>query len=102
MKEVKIQKGDKYNRLTIDCEISQRHNKRRFHCQCECGNFVDVYLFALRTGNTKSCGCLRDEKSIERNIQSIGKKKNRYIKKSDYWLHISKIRKSKKENIYDN
>lgn len=29
-----------------------------WHCQCECGNYIDVPTDVLTTGNTKSCGCI--------------------------------------------
>jgi len=30
-------------------------------CRCDCGNFLTVSANALRSGNTKSCGCLRKD-----------------------------------------
>ena len=30
-------------------------------CQCECGNEVEVHSSALTSGNTASCGCLREK-----------------------------------------
>ena len=30
-----------------------------WHCRCDCGNEVDIRLSNLRSGNTKSCGCLK-------------------------------------------
>ena len=29
----------------------------RWHCRCVCGKELDVDAYALRSGNTKSCGC---------------------------------------------
>lgn len=29
-------------------------------CKCDCGNEVEVFGRNLKTGNTKSCGCLRE------------------------------------------
>jgi hypothetical protein len=33
----------------------------RWFCRCDCGKETLVFASALRTGNTKSCGCLRGE-----------------------------------------
>ena len=33
-----------------------------WHCECDCGNTVDVPLIRLTSGNVKSCGCLRKRK----------------------------------------
>lgn len=39
-----------------------------FNCKCDCGNNTIINLCDLRTGKTKSCGCLRKYKSIINNI----------------------------------
>lgn len=38
-------------------------------CQCDCGLQTKVFSDRLVTGNTKSCGCLNDEKRIQRSIK---------------------------------
>lgn len=38
-------------------------------CQCHCGNFFIVDGYSLRSGHTKSCGCLKGNK-----INEIGNK----------------------------
>ena len=43
-------------------------------CQCDCGNIVNVYSNSLKTGNTRSCGCLNKEIKQKRR----GKKCNFY------------------------
>lgn len=49
-------------------------------CKCDCGNLVVVPITFLKSGNTKSCGCLQKEKAVERwnqyreNNDVIGKK----------------------------
>lgn len=35
-------------------------------CKCDCGNICYINSHSLKTGNTKSCGCLNNEKRIER------------------------------------
>ena len=32
-----------------------------YHCKCECGNEKDVDAYTLRSGQSKSCGCLQKE-----------------------------------------
>ena len=39
----------------------------RWKCQCDCGNIYYAIGKYLRNGTTKSCGCLKKEKTIERN-----------------------------------
>jgi hypothetical protein len=61
-----VKEGDKYNRLTIIREIEptiSSYNKirRRFECICDCGNIWKGFLFVLRNGTTKSCGCFKTE-----------------------------------------
>lgn len=34
-------------------------------CRCECGNRKEIAGYVLRSGKTKSCGCLRDQRARE-------------------------------------
>ena len=68
--------GEKYSKLTIIEEIEPViYNgiiRRRIKVQCDCGKIFDVDLSALRTKNTKSCGCA----SLNGNRQHINKNYN--------------------------
>jgi hypothetical protein len=54
--------GQTFGRLTA--LYFAGHDKRKEHaiglyaCRCECGNEVVVASFALKHGNTRSCGCM--------------------------------------------
>lgn len=55
--------GQKFNKLTVLEAIPERKNRQVvWKCQCDCGNITYVVGQALRTGHTKSCGCLNFEK----------------------------------------
>lgn len=55
--------GEKYGRLTVvEFDRLQRH-KTYWKCICDCGMTVIATGNNLRSGNTKSCGCLRRELS---------------------------------------
>lgn len=62
-----VKAGDKYYRLTAIQRDMSRLNKGRVYWiwKCDCGNFVSLPLKAIKSGNTKSCGCLNREKSLE-------------------------------------
>jgi len=66
-KRLDINPGDRYNRLAIIREVEKIHNTRTFLCKCDCGNERSITLIQLRLGQTKSCGCLKNEIFIKRN-----------------------------------
>ena len=74
MSKVKDLIGLRFDRLTV---ISRENNatrgRTRWLCKCDCGKYIVVLGDSLRSGNTKSCGCLNIDKIIERNT-SHGKK----------------------------
>jgi len=55
----------RFGRLTV---LSRDVDKKRYNwvCVCDCGKTVSVNGWALRSGNTRSCGCLRSEVSHRR------------------------------------
>ena len=59
--KLKIEKGQKFNRLTIVREVEKYKTIRQFECECECGKKVIVTLNHLRSNHTTSCGCYNKE-----------------------------------------
>lgn len=51
--------GQKYGKLKVVSSVDSKNNKTRWHCLCDCGNKCIVFTSYLRSGRTKSCGCLR-------------------------------------------
>lgn len=50
--------GLKFGRLKVLCkENKDKYGKIYWKCLCECGNITIVRGSALKSGNTKSCGC---------------------------------------------
>lgn len=62
MRATIVRPGDRFARLVIDEEIDRSKSHRRFRCHCDCGETLVVYLSALRSGASQSCGCLRRER----------------------------------------
>jgi len=56
-KQFKDETGNTYGFLTV-LSLVEKSPKAIWHCQCRCGNEIDVEGIRLRSGNTKSCGCL--------------------------------------------
>lgn len=55
-------RGQVFGRLTVIEPTEDRINKSVvWRCQCECGNEKMVSAASLKTGKTKSCGCLKEE-----------------------------------------
>ena len=44
---------------------SHKDNNKYYKCQCSCGKICIVRGNSLRTGHTKSCGCLQKKKASE-------------------------------------
>lgn len=62
-KSTPISIGDKFCQLTVLEKQSIRtgiDNMLRwvYLCECECGNMTTVEEYKLRSGHTRSCGCL--------------------------------------------
>lgn len=54
-----IHVGDVFGRLTVIAEIGMVGRMRHFLCRCTCGNTKETDTQKLRTGDAKSCGCMR-------------------------------------------
>lgn len=71
-----IHPGDKFGKLTVLSRAPDQLRKagdklikkKYWLCQCECGNTKEVCDDSLKTGSTKSCGCLNRDGKIRRDI----------------------------------
>ena len=54
--------GQKFGRIAVIKRVeSNSHGMARWLCQCDCGNKTIVLSQSLRSGSTRSCGCLQRE-----------------------------------------
>lgn len=96
--------GKKFNRLTVlGLGDKNSSGQIQWKCQCDCGNIVFVPTAYLKSGHTKSCGCLSKEKASERlkNKKFIeardNYRKNNFLVEGTS-LHLIKPKKLRKNN----
>lgn len=59
--------GQKFGMLEIICRVPNKsRGHTRWYALCDCGNASTPSTNSLRTGNTKSCGCMRNAKNRQR------------------------------------
>ena len=72
--------GRRFGRLVVESHVDAGDRKtHRWNCVCDCGNRTVVSGGNLRSGHTKSCGCLHAELSSEAN-------KHHGLSKSPTWV----------------
>ncbi len=86
--------GNRYGKLLVireDCNRGGR-GQIKWVCKCDCGTTSSVLADNLRTGTTRSCGCLRFEQTINEignvygKLEVLGRAKNQSGTRSAYWL----------------
>lgn len=64
--------GQQFNRLFVNSLYGKNKNGNyAWNCTCSCGKRTVVESANLKTGNTKSCGCLQREKSGLNNYKDL-------------------------------
>jgi hypothetical protein len=52
-------KGQRFGYLTVKKRVGTSEDRKAlWRCKCDCGKFTTVRSVDLKSGNTKSCGCL--------------------------------------------
>lgn len=52
----------KFNKLVVlEKYGTNKYNKQLWKCKCDCGKEIIIDTSSLTTGNTKSCGCYKNE-----------------------------------------
>lgn len=91
--------GMTFNKLTVLEQSATSENKKlHYRCACECGSLSIVDGAALRSGNTKSCGCHRKAVSSDKAF------KHGYVGTKTYgvWESIKKRCLDTKNRSYKN
>lgn len=89
MKKDKIDhSGETHGRLTL---IRKNGDKQEYFCSCSCGKYTEensklIPYARIRSGNTKSCGCLMIDKAIEKitKYNNANQKRNIYELSGEY------------------
>lgn len=76
--------GHKFERLTVIRRTENMGGRVAWLCKCKCGEEVIVRGESLKSGNTKSCGCLHREKTKKLNASH----RLRYHPLYKVWLGI--------------
>lgn len=63
--------GQRFGRLIAVREVQTEARGRYYLCRCDCGSEKIVRLDQLRSGKTKSCGCLNHERTSERRTDDL-------------------------------
>ena len=85
MSALKDLTGQRFGRLVVlRRDQNDRNGKATWRCQCDCGKEVVVVGANLRTGDTKSCGCMHYEFIRNLNV-THGYSKTRLYK---VWAHM--------------
>lgn len=66
--------GKTFGRWTVLSRAPNRGTRTAWTCKCECGVVRDVLSCHLKSGKSKSCGCLSREASEKRIIDLTGKR----------------------------
>jgi len=81
--------GQRFGKLVAEEYVGKNeHNFALWRCKCDCGNTAIVTGSSLRSGTTKSCGCLRERNITGQRfgrlvaIKKVGKNAHRY----NLWL----------------
>lgn len=70
---IELKPGQRFGKLVVQKQVKST----TYECVCDCGGLKEVSTSALRSGNIKSCGCLKVERIRQRREQ-IGEASRKY------------------------
>jgi hypothetical protein len=90
--------GQKFGNAIVLKRVANKGGRVAYLCKCDCGNEFVTTALNLKSGDTKSCGCIRAKMLSSRN-ERHGKSKTRLYR---IWLGIKKRCTNKNESCYKN
>jgi hypothetical protein len=94
-----VRVGRRFGRLAVVGEDEPylwrgRFSRRRWLCACDCGGEAPVREDQLKSGRTRSCGCLRREVTRERTFRHGGAAGQRVAPEYSLWKDMVRGRKA--------
>lgn len=71
-------RGQRFGRLIATGLLRRKHRVSIWVCKCDCGNATNVRSGKLRSGSTRSCGCLAKDVLLARNTKHHMSKTRQY------------------------
>lgn len=91
--------GQKFGRLTVIIIKDRVKGERiKWLCKCDCGIEKFIATGDLKSGDSKSCGCLKSENTIKRSTTHGHSKRNSLSSEYSIWVNM-KTRCYNKNNI---
>lgn len=84
MKKIVHQAGERFARLVLIKELPGS----RWLCKCDCGEFPIIRAVSLRSGRTRSCGCLQKVRASEANLKHGHSAGGRLTKTYNAWINM--------------
>lgn len=82
--------GEKFNRLMVVSRSENRGDGRAYwNCICDCGGINIAAANDLKSGHTKSCGCLNDEIRQSKPVKHGHNKTRTYISWCSMWARCT-------------
>lgn len=95
--------GQKFNRLLVIENIGKnKWNNYKWLCQCDCGNKTVVITSELKSGHTKSCGCLVKEVHLITHVKHGHTQNGKISKTYRSWSEIIRRCTNPKCTAYKN
>jgi len=60
--QLKLKRGQRFNRLVILSFVGSEKGTSRWECKCDCGKVVVMAGTRMKDGSARSCGCLKIER----------------------------------------
>jgi len=92
MAKTKDLAGQRFGRLTVLYDTGKRKNGHVvWHCQCDCGNELDIRSDSLVFARTTSCGCYKRQRTAEvHTVHGMARGEKRH---SIYWIWHSMLQR---------
>lgn len=77
--------GNKYGELVVLELTAPKESPIKWVCKCSCGTIKSIVGSSLKRGTSKSCGCIRTKKTVERSTTHGATKNNYKIRLYRIW-----------------